>query len=137
MEFLLTDHYEILQTIQVNLRNTKKKQERIIVKAMSAATYALAACQATKKITSEQYESEFKKLNALKNFKLLRNFYWKYLELAGEGTQEIDKSRENIQKEIKNKEASRNSTWVLCFSLQSFGLILGIIVIGLREKKSL
>jgi hypothetical protein len=143
---ILKDHLEILQFFYKDTNRLREKEEGILYADQYAVTHALSACRVTNKISKEHCDSvlaiitKYKISRTSKTYDQFRDSYFrklynKYIDMAAKSTNEIDEIRKNNLLQIDKLNSSKNTLWLSSFMLQSIGLALGVIVIGLKEKE--
>lgn len=131
---LFRDNLDLFKSINSNSDLIKKKENNLLFISKSSAQFALSAALAVKKLDPKSYDSETEKIGETVDFRIHKEYFKKYIEIAGKGTQELDENWKLNIKNIDDLSFWKDALWYFCFFIQSIGFILAIIALGIETE---
>jgi predicted transcriptional regulator len=133
---LFKDNLDLFKIVSTDVNKVKEKEKNLIFTSANSAMFALDASIAAKKIDQNTYNSETEKVRKTNNYNIHKEYYLKYIEIAGKGTMELDELRKQKVKKINDLSFWKDTLWYFFFLIQSLGLSLAIIAIMKKDIKT-
>lgn len=124
----------IMKALNIENTNIKKSEEMVLTFLRNSLSSTINALLSSKEITNEQGESLINEINPQTETEL-KEKYLANTKQAADATYNFSKKIENNKKDINRLEKNKNCFWYSCFTIQSLGLIFGLLAILFKIAK--
>lgn len=131
---LIQDNLNIMKALNIENSIIKKSKEVFLNFLKYSVSSTINALLASKEVTNEQSETLINEIIDLTETKLTEK-YFIYAKQASDATFNSGEKIGNCKKDINRLKKNKSIFWYSCFTIQSLGLIFGLVAIFVKTAK--